>query len=76
MKAKTLLQQLSELPPAVQQEAFDFIALIILKYQKTQPCPVSTKPRSLKDEPFIGMWKDREDMQDSGAWVRAVRHQY
>ena len=27
----------------------------------------------LTDEPFIGMWRDREDMQDSGAWVRRVR---
>jgi len=28
---------------------------------------------SLADEPFIGMWRDREDMQDSSAWVRGIR---
>ena len=27
----------------------------------------------LADEPFIGMWRDRADMEDSGAWVRAMR---
>jgi len=32
-----------------------------------------TKRTKLVDEPFIGMWRDREDMQDSSAWVRRVR---
>ena len=27
----------------------------------------------LSDEPFIGMWADRDDMRDADAWVRAVR---
>jgi hypothetical protein len=30
---------------------------------------------NLKDEPFVGMWKDREDMEDSTQWVRQVRQQ-
>jgi len=25
------------------------------------------------NEPFIGMWKDREEMKDSMAWVRQLR---
>jgi hypothetical protein len=27
----------------------------------------------LTAEPFIGMWRDREDMQDSNAWGRRLR---
>ncbi|MEM7536095.1 MAG: hypothetical protein AAF639_28190 [Chloroflexota bacterium] len=27
----------------------------------------------LANEPFVGMWKDREEMKDSTAWVREVR---
>ena len=27
----------------------------------------------LREDPAIGMWKDREDMQDSAAWVRKLR---
>ena len=27
----------------------------------------------LREDPAIGMWKDREDMEDSAAWVREVR---
>ncbi len=27
----------------------------------------------LFDEPFIGMWRDREDMRESSEWVRNLR---
>ncbi len=30
---------------------------------------------SIKDDPCVGMWKDREDLQDSSAWVRQMRKQ-
>ena len=26
-------------------------------------------------EPFVGMWKNREDISDSSQWVRQVRQQ-
>ena len=28
---------------------------------------------SLREDPAVGMWTDREDMQDSAAWVRKLR---
>ena len=30
----------------------------------------------LATEEFIGMWRDREDMQDGTAWVRRVRQSH
>jgi hypothetical protein len=30
---------------------------------------------NFRDEPFVGMWKDREDMEDSSQWVRQLRQQ-
>jgi hypothetical protein len=27
----------------------------------------------LQNEPFIGMWQDREDMQDSSEWIKNLR---
>ena len=30
---------------------------------------------NIQDEPFVGMWKDREDMEDSSQWVHRVRQQ-
>jgi hypothetical protein len=35
----------------------------------------SKKPGQTKlaDEPFVGMWRDRQDMRDSSAWVQDIR---
>ena len=30
----------------------------------------------ISEDPAIGMWADREDMQDSVAWVRREREQW
>ena len=36
-----------------------------------------TKPRSkkLSSQPFVGMWRDREELTDSTEWVRQQRQQ-
>lgn len=36
------------------------------------PPEISSRP-DLAEEPFIGLWRDRQDMQDSTVWVRVVR---
>ena len=30
---------------------------------------------NFQDESFVGMWKDREDIEDSSQWVRQLRKQ-
>lgn len=35
--------------------------------------PRSADAMKLADEPFIAMWRDREEMRDSSAWVRRLR---
>jgi hypothetical protein len=40
-----------------------------------QTLPTEIKLSNPQDEPFVGMWKDREDMEDSSHWVRQVRQQ-
>ena len=35
-----------------------------------EPEPVETP---IADEPWFGMWADREDMKDPAAWVRELR---
>ncbi len=32
-------------------------------------------PEKIRDKPFVGMWQDREEMQNSVAWVRKLRTQ-
>ncbi|MCD6518397.1 MAG: DUF2281 domain-containing protein [Anaerolineae bacterium] len=50
----------------------DFIAFLRLRYAQELSKEADVSP-ALEDEAFIGMWRDRADMADSGAWVRTVR---
>lgn len=60
------------LPPELQNQVADFITFLQKRYAPL--CASKAAKRSkLADEPFIGMWRDREDMQDSSAWVRDIR---
>ena len=64
-------QQFTTLPPNAQALVADFIAFLKQRYQQI-PSPVQQQ-QDWQDDPFIGMWQDREDMQDSTQWVRATR---
>jgi hypothetical protein len=47
------------------------------KVPHERPAFVKKAKRSkLKNEPFIGMWKDRDDMRDSLTWVRDLRRRH
>ena len=72
MEATNLVRDIGSLPPEAQKQVSDFVAFLKTRY------PVGKSGRKAKrtkiaDEPFIGMWRDREDMQDSSAWVRRLR---
>ncbi|MBP8252857.1 MAG: hypothetical protein KAX40_10865 [Herpetosiphon sp.] len=69
MNQELLWQQYRLLPQEAQHQVNDFIAFLQTRYATVEPV-VRTK---LIDEPFIGMWADREDMTDSTAWVRSIR---
>jgi hypothetical protein len=67
-----LLQDVASLPPIAQKEAIDFIAFLKVRYGQSS-AKRSENASTIKSEPFIGMWKDRSDMDDSNAWVRNLR---
>lgn len=71
MESTDMLQDFEALPPEAQRQVADFIAFLKARY--AAPRKAKNKRRSLRDEPFIGMWRDREDMKDSAAWVRRLR---
>ncbi|GBF82755.1 hypothetical protein [Aphanothece sacrum] len=33
------------------------------------------KLTALENDPFVGMWQEREDLEDSSQWVRHLRKQ-
>jgi hypothetical protein len=60
------------LPPEGQAEVVDFIEFLRTRYRSRNLNDTATNP-NLAQEGFVGMWKDREDMQDGSAWVRSAR---
>jgi hypothetical protein len=68
---KQIQQDINELPEEAQQLVSEFVAFLKQRYQPSQPA--NPQPLNLENEPFVGMWSDRLEMQDSTAWVRQVR---
>jgi hypothetical protein len=61
----------NKLPAEAQRQVADFIAFL-----RQRPRPArhgKGSARDWEDEPFVGMWREREEMKDSTAWVRDVR---
>ncbi len=63
--------EFSTLPLDAQYQVIEFMTFLHTRYTPEQ----SAKPKRLNliDEPFVGMWEDRQEMQDSTAYVRELR---
>ncbi len=68
-RTELIIAELDALPEEDQELVLRFIQLLRSQYSQRQ------RPRQvpLKEEPFVGMWADRADMEDSIAWTRQVR---
>jgi hypothetical protein len=67
-----IISKFASLPPEAQKEVADFISLLYELYQGSSDLQPSQK-KKLTQEEFIGIWKDRSDMEDSTSWVRDIR---
>ena len=72
METANIAREISSLPPEAQKEVLDFMAFLKTRYPPT-PAPKKVRRTKLASEPFIGMWRTRQDMRDSTAWVRNLR---
>ena len=72
MDPEKVCRELATLPPEAQQEVMDFIEFITRRYKKI-PAKDKRRKAKLTEEAFVGMWRDRQDMEDSSEWVRGVR---
>ena len=72
METVRISQEIASLPPEAQRQVVDFVAFLKTRYPAWR---VAKKVKRIKlvDEPFIGMWRKRKDMQDSTVWVRSLR---
>lgn len=73
MQAANVWQQFQSLPASAQRQVAELIALLSTR-REAQPTR-GTAPVSVRAEPFVGLWKDREDLEDSSTWVRRSREQ-
>jgi len=72
MKHEELLREFLDLPPEGQAEVVDLIEFLRSRYRSRDP-KGTARSLNLAEESFVGIWRDREDMQDSRAWVRDTR---
>ena len=72
METANIAREITSLPPEAQRQVLDFVAFLKTRYPIVTPVKQSKRTK-LADEPFIGMWRDRNDLQDSSLWVRNLR---
>lgn len=73
MTSEEMLKEIASLPAEARREIEDLVARLRNRYGRTKATPATG---DIASEPFIGMWRDREDMKDSTAWVRAIRKKH
>ncbi|MEX2410466.1 MAG: DUF2281 domain-containing protein [Candidatus Paceibacterota bacterium] len=71
MSESTVSKKIKKLPPEAKQQAQDFVDFLYERYVKDETKKSAKK--SILENSFFGIWKDRKDMQDSTAWVRKIR---
>lgn len=72
MDSLRIMKILNALPDQARREAMDFIQFLQDRYGKFKV----TKSRGasrLGKEAFIGMWKNHDELKDSGEWIRKIR---
>ena len=72
MQKEKVWLEFNALPPDAQYLVSEFMAFLRTRYQQGDVIRKS-QATPLLEEPFIGMWKDREEMKDSTAYVRNLR---
>ncbi|CAN5662779.1 hypothetical protein BH24ACI2_BH24ACI2_05860 [soil metagenome] len=70
MTNEEIIRKYATLPPEARREVEDFVAFLRQRYGKKDEKMING---NLSEENFVGIWKDREDLQDSSAWVRGIR---
>ena len=67
-------EDFAHLPLEAQRQVADFVAFLRQRHQKLEATPKAAGS-DLSHEPFVGIWQDRPEIEDSSAWVRDLREQ-
>ena len=72
--SEQLLIDIQELQEEAQEIIADLVAVLKRRYEIEKKPPINSL--QLEDQPFIGMWSDRPETQNSTQWVRNIRQQH
>ena len=72
MQPEKIFDDISNLPPEAQRQVVEFIAFLRSRYKRSDE-EKQIRQTNIVNEPFIGIWKDREDMNNSSTWLRNLR---
>jgi hypothetical protein len=72
MTQRQFIDEYLSLPEEAQRQVADFVAFLRQRYAAT-PSRQQARTPDLETEPFLGMWRNRQDLEDSTTWVRNTR---
>lgn len=72
MEPGELWDEFSSLPADAQRQVVEFIAFLRQRSTHVRRSK-SPRRRPLASEAFVGMWRDRAELEDSSDWVTGVR---
>lgn len=74
MDTNQVLDEFNSLPPEAQRQVLDFIAFLQSRNNASKTAKKKTRQMiNLDKSGFIGMWRDRDDIQDTRVWLRLLR---
>lgn len=71
MTSEEILKEIASLPAGARREIEDFVDRLRARYSIRK-----APDKKFENEKFFGIWRDREDMADSTAWVRSIREKH
>lgn len=72
MNREQLWREFDALPPLAQQQVVDFMEFLRSR-ARVEAKPDTTSAIDFANDPFVGMWQDRDDLSESSTWVRDMR---
>lgn len=73
MSESKVSKKINELPPDAKKQAQDFVDFLYQRYVQKKDRKIKSGSKKISDSSFFGIWKDREEMDDSIKWVKDVR---
>ena len=71
MEPDKIYNDIRSLSPAARRQVADFVSFLKARSKKSRK---AAKRIDLIEDPFVGIWADRKDMNDSCEWVRKIRN--